>query len=165
MSADVGIDTLQGPSELVVVASRDADPTAIVLDLEAQAEHGAGAWAALLSDDAALLRTVAVVLNRAGSGATTIALYRTRSLAEAVEAAAFAAPEHLQLAGRAAARLATRPRPRGARRRGCGTLRGHALPRRVDGAPRMSRARSGFAATSEPASRERVYRRSRRLSG
>ena len=114
VSADVGIDTLQGPSELVVVASRDADPTAIVLDLEAQAEHGAGAWAALLSDDAALLRTVAVVLQRAGSGATTIALYRTRSLAEAVEAAAFAAPEHLQLAGRAAARLATRARNAGA---------------------------------------------------
>src|SRR5438093_11756631 len=114
VSAYVGIDTLQGPSELVVVASRDADPTAIVLDLEAQAEHGGGAWAALLSDDPTLLRTVAAVLSRAGSGASTIGLYRTRSLEEAVDAAAFAAPEHVQLAGAKAARLATRARNAGA---------------------------------------------------
>jgi len=114
VSAYVGIDTLQGPSELVVVASRDADPTAIVLDLEAQAEHGGGAWAALLSDDPTLLRTVAAVLRRAGSGVSTIGLYRTRSLEEAVDAAAFAAPEHVQLAGAKAARLATRARNAGA---------------------------------------------------
>ena len=39
-SADVGIDSLAGPSELVVIASGDADAAAIVLDLEAQAEIG-----------------------------------------------------------------------------------------------------------------------------
>ena len=46
VSADVGIDSLAGPSELVVVASGDGDPAAIALDLAAQAEHGAGATAA-----------------------------------------------------------------------------------------------------------------------
>src|SRR3989454_5257455 len=53
VSADVGIDALQGPSELVLVASSDADPKTLALDLLAQAEHGAGAFAALVTDDAA----------------------------------------------------------------------------------------------------------------
>ena len=53
VSADVGIDALQGPSELVAVASGDADAGALALDLLAQAEHGAGAFAAVISDDAA----------------------------------------------------------------------------------------------------------------
>src|SRR6266542_2246661 len=46
VSADVGIDALQGPSELITVASGDADASVLTLDLLAQAEHGAGAFAA-----------------------------------------------------------------------------------------------------------------------
>src|SRR6266540_319383 len=59
VSADVGIDALQGPSELITVASGDADASVLTLDLLAQAEHGAGAFAALVSDDADLLRAIA----------------------------------------------------------------------------------------------------------
>jgi histidinol dehydrogenase len=106
VSADVGIDALQGPSELVIVASKDADPAAIVLDLEAQAEHGGRPFAALLSDDEGILAVVRVVVAGLGGTGRGIGLYRAPSLAAAVEAAAFAAPEHLHLAGARAARLA-----------------------------------------------------------
>lgn len=114
VSADVGIDSLAGPSELVVIASGDADPTAIVLDLEAQAEHGGGPFAALISDDRPLLRTVTRALDRIGSPRGAIGLYAAPSLAAAVRAAAEAAPEHLSLAGRRAERLAARIRRAGA---------------------------------------------------
>ncbi len=114
VSADVGIDALQGPSELIVIGSRDADPTAVILDLEAQAEHGGEPFAALLSDDEGLLAVVAAVVSRVGSRDGTIALYRVPSLPAAVEAAAHAAPEHLHLAGARAARSAKRTRNAGA---------------------------------------------------
>jgi histidinol dehydrogenase len=114
VSADVGIDALQGPSELVVIGSKDADPTAIVLDLEAQAEHGGRPFAALLSDDDGLLAVVGAVVSGLGRSDRAIGLYRVPSLAAAVEAAAFAAPEHLHLAGARAARLVARTRNAGA---------------------------------------------------
>ena len=114
VSADVGIDALQGPSELVVIASKDADPTSIVLDLEAQAEHGGRPFAALLCDDDAVLAVVGAVVSGLGRGDGTIGLYRVPSLAAAVEAAAFAAPEHLHLAGARATRLAAKVRNAGA---------------------------------------------------
>jgi histidinol dehydrogenase len=114
VSADVGIDALQGPSELVVIASKDADPAAIVLDLEAQAEHGGRPFAALLSDDEGILAVVRAVVSRLDRGDRAIGLYRVPSLAAAVEAAAFAAPEHLHLAGTRAARLVGRTRNAGA---------------------------------------------------
>ncbi|MHB8631816.1 MAG: histidinol dehydrogenase, partial [Candidatus Limnocylindria bacterium] len=114
VSADVGIDALQGPSELVVIASKDADPAAIVLDLEAQAEHGGRPFAALLSDDEGLLAVVRAVVISLGAAGGAIGLYRVPSLAAAVEAAAFAAPEHLHLAGARAARLVARTRNAGA---------------------------------------------------
>ena len=114
VSADVGIDALQGPSELVIVAGADADPAAVVLDLQAQAEHGGAPFAALVSDSAGLLAVVAAVLQRVGSRPGTIGLYRAPSLAAALAAATSAAPEHLSLAGPRAARLAGRTRNAGA---------------------------------------------------
>ena len=109
VSADVGIDALQGPSELVIVASRDADAAALTLDLLAQAEHGSGAFAALVSDDAALLRAVASALADSGQSvlAKRVFLYRASSLRAAAAAANTAAPEHVLLAGTTAARLSS----------------------------------------------------------
>jgi histidinol dehydrogenase len=104
VSADVGIDALQGPSELVAVASGDADVHALALDLLAQAEHGAGAFAALISDDPGWLRAVAKVVG--GTHGSAVRGYRSRDLGEAVRAANDAAPEHVLLAGRRAAALA-----------------------------------------------------------
>ncbi len=113
-SADVGIDSLAGPSELVIVASDDADPVAIALDLEAQAEHGGGPYAALLSSSLPLLRTVARAIDAIGAPRGTIGLYHAPSLRRAIAAAADAAPEHLSLQGRRAERLASRVRRVGA---------------------------------------------------
>ena len=110
VSADVGIDALQGPSELVAVASGDADLDSLALDVLAQAEHGAGAFAALISDDGAWLRAVAKVIG----GASRVRGYRASDLVLAVRAMNDAAPEHVLLAGRRAAALADRVQRAGA---------------------------------------------------
>jgi histidinol dehydrogenase len=112
VSADVGIDALQGPSELVAVASGDADANALALDLLAQAEHGAGAFAALISDDVSWLRAVGEAIGR--DGTRRVRAYRARELGAAVRAANDAAPEHVLLAGRRAAALADRVHRAGA---------------------------------------------------
>jgi histidinol dehydrogenase len=112
VSADVGIDALQGPSELVIIASGDADAGVLALDLLAQAEHGAGAFAALISDDSALLRAVGAALE--GRPSERIAGYRARPLRLAVAATEEVAPEHVLLAGRGAVALADRIRHAGA---------------------------------------------------
>lgn len=112
VSADVGIDALQGPSELIVVASGDADAGTLALDLLAQAEHGGGAFAALLSDDGDLLRAIDRAL--AAHRRARVFLYRAKDLLAAVKAADDAAPEHVLLAGRGAAALAAHVRHAGA---------------------------------------------------
>src|SRR5690606_6053604 len=48
----VGIDALNGPSEIVVVADSEADPQWIAADLLSQAEHDPEAAAILFTDDA-----------------------------------------------------------------------------------------------------------------
>jgi histidinol dehydrogenase len=112
VSADVGIDALQGPSELIVVASDDADASILGLDLLAQAEHGAGAFAAIVSDDADLLRATLPVL--ATQQRARVYAYRAKDLLAAALAADAAAPEHVLLAGRGAAGLAAHVRHAGA---------------------------------------------------
>lgn len=112
VSADVGIDALQGPSELVVIASGDADPRTLALDLLAQAEHGSGAFAAVISDEPRLLRAIGDALK--GNDSTRIAGYRVADLRAAAHAADEAAPEHVLLAGRRAAALAAGVRHAGA---------------------------------------------------
>jgi len=128
VSADVGIDALQGPSELIAVASAGASPELLALELLAQAEHGSGAFAALLSDDPTLLRATATALRRATAAASRraaatalhgpdlrrVALYRAPDLRSAARAADAAAPEHVLLAGRAAEKLAPLVRHAGA---------------------------------------------------
>ncbi|HEV2075652.1 MAG TPA: histidinol dehydrogenase, partial [Thermoleophilaceae bacterium] len=54
----VGIDGIAGPSELVVVASRGADPELVALDLLAQAEHGADSLLCVVAADRRLLDAV-----------------------------------------------------------------------------------------------------------
>ena len=54
VSGDVGIDGFLGPSDLLVLASGDADPELIALDLRAQAEHGDGTLVVAVSDDVEL---------------------------------------------------------------------------------------------------------------
>jgi histidinol dehydrogenase len=64
----VGIDMLAGPSELVVLASAEADVECIVLEMMAQMEHGSGARACLVATDESLIRQVEERLSRAQTG-------------------------------------------------------------------------------------------------
>jgi histidinol dehydrogenase len=54
----VGIDMIAGPSEVLIIADRDANPDWIAADLLAQAEHDTAAQAILITDDAQLADAV-----------------------------------------------------------------------------------------------------------
>ena len=54
----VAIDLLPGPSEVLVIADKTANPSWIAADLLAQAEHGHGSQAILLTDSAKILTAV-----------------------------------------------------------------------------------------------------------
>jgi histidinol dehydrogenase len=60
----VGIDMIAGPSEVVVLADRSADPRFVAADLLAQAEHDEAAQSILITDDASLAREVEAELDR-----------------------------------------------------------------------------------------------------
>jgi histidinol dehydrogenase len=102
VSGIVGIDGFAGPSDLTIIACAGADPAPLKLDLLAQAEHGEGSLVVAVSDDDTLLDALDV-------GATVRAHDMDAALAFAEELA----PEHLQLAGEAAERLAPRVRSAG----------------------------------------------------
>ena len=104
----VGIDTIAGPSEILVIADRDNDPDWIALDLLSQAEHDASAQAILMTDDEtfgnavaraveARLRTLPRRAIAEASWASNGAIITVRDLAEAAALADRIAPEHLQL--------------------------------------------------------------------
>jgi histidinol dehydrogenase len=62
VSHRVGIDGFAGPSDLVVVASDDADAELVALDLRAQAEHGEGTLVVAIHTDERWLETLEVEL-------------------------------------------------------------------------------------------------------
>lgn len=100
----VGIDSIAGPSELVVVATDDADPQLIALDLLAQAEHGDDSAVAVVSQNPLLLDMVVEAVNRLGAERPSVrdALLAVVEVSDAAEAIALAddlAPEHLELIG------------------------------------------------------------------
>lgn len=105
----VGIDSIAGPSEVLVIADGTSEPRWAALDLLSQAEHDAAAQALLLCPDGGFLdRVQAAVeellptLSRADVIRRSLqargALVRVRDLAEACRLANQVAPEHLQLA-------------------------------------------------------------------
>jgi histidinol dehydrogenase len=60
----VGIDSIAGPSEVLVIADKDNDPEWLAADLLAQAEHDTAAQAILMTDDAGLARAVEAAVER-----------------------------------------------------------------------------------------------------
>jgi histidinol dehydrogenase len=58
----VGIDSIAGPSEVVVLADADNDPRCIAVDLLAQAEHDEAAQSILITDNAAFADAVAAAV-------------------------------------------------------------------------------------------------------
>ncbi|MBD2513486.1 histidinol dehydrogenase [Nostoc sp. FACHB-973] len=104
----VGIDSLAGPSEVLVIADETANPVHVAADLLAQAEHDPMAAAILLTTDAALAKNVQVALERQLvdhprriDTEKAIAHYGliivVESLAAAAELSNEFAPEHLEL--------------------------------------------------------------------
>jgi histidinol dehydrogenase len=98
----VGIDGVEGPSELFVVADEDADPVVVALDLAAQGEHGDETLLVLATPSAELLEAVEAEAGRLSERPSVsnapLALVRTTSLEAAVALANEIAPEHLELA-------------------------------------------------------------------
>lgn len=105
----VGIDSIAGPSEVLVIADKDNDPAWIASDLIAQAEHGGGAQSILITDnaqfadfvDAEVDRQIAALPNpaNAAEGWRDLgALIVVPSLEHALPLADRIAAEHVELA-------------------------------------------------------------------
>lgn len=103
----LAVDMPAGPSELLVIADRTADPELVAADLLSQAEHDADAQVLLVCDDARTLDAVAEAvaaqlddLPRADIARASLAearLIRVRDLAEACAVSNQYGPEHLSL--------------------------------------------------------------------
>lgn len=104
----VAIDTIAGPSEVLIVADRNNDPRILAADMLAQAEHDVMATSVLVTDSAELAEKVAQelevqlsVLPRENIARPSIEnngkIVIVSSLEEAVECANEIAPEHLEI--------------------------------------------------------------------
>ncbi len=104
----VGIDSLAGPSEIVVVADAANDPAWIAADLLSQAEHDPDAQSILITDDADFARAVARAiegqLSVLATGADAAASWRDHGamviapLARSPGLVDRIAPEHVEFA-------------------------------------------------------------------
>ncbi|MDR1145620.1 MAG: histidinol dehydrogenase [Verrucomicrobiales bacterium] len=115
----VGIDLLPGPSEVAVLADGSARPDFVAADLLAQAEHGPRSRIFLVTDHERLLEKVRAEIERQLPTLGRVQYLRetlnlgcylvlVKNLRQGVEVIETIAPEHLSLAGQAAARLAGR---------------------------------------------------------
>ena len=105
----VGIDSIAGPSEILVVADGQNDPEWIAADLLSQAEHDPSSQSILITDDAGFADKVAAAAERqiailprkdiaAKSWADNGAIIVVKSLDDAVPLADAIAAEHLEIA-------------------------------------------------------------------
>jgi len=105
----VGIDSIAGPSEILIVADGANDPAWIAADLLSQAEHDASSQSVLITDDAAFADSVAkeverqlAVLPRRDIAARAWqdhgAIIVVGKLADAPALVDQIAPEHLEIA-------------------------------------------------------------------
>jgi histidinol dehydrogenase len=91
----VGIDSLAGPSEVVVVADASTPPEFAAVDLAAQAEHGPGGSAILVTWDDELAGAVDAAVGDAIGEAGSIVLVDGPE--HAMRVVNLIAPEHLEL--------------------------------------------------------------------
>jgi histidinol dehydrogenase len=121
----VGIDMIAGPSEVLIIADRDANPEWIAADLLAQAEHDTAAQSILITDDAALAEQVERALEgqlktlpraevAAASWRDFGAIILVGALDDAVPLTDAIAPEHLEIETHDAERLSNKIRNAGA---------------------------------------------------
>ena len=105
----VGIDSVAGPSEILVVADGQNDPEWIAADLLSQAEHDASSQSILITDDAAFADQVAAAVEKQvallprkeiaeKSWRDYGAILVVKNLDDAAPLADAIAPEHLEIA-------------------------------------------------------------------
>ncbi len=109
----VGIDSLAGPSELMVIAGHDTEPEWAALDLCAQAEHGDGALLVAAVElhvlDAVAEAAERLAAARPGvSAAAPLALVHVPDSSDAVDLCNAFAPEHVEILEEDASLLADR---------------------------------------------------------
>ncbi len=109
----VGIDSLAGPSELMVIAGHDTEPEWVAFDLCAQAEHGDGALLVAAVElhvlDAVAEATERLAALRPGvSAAAPLALVHVPDSTDAAELCNAFAPEHVEIFEEDASLLAER---------------------------------------------------------
>ncbi|HEV2860812.1 MAG TPA: histidinol dehydrogenase [Pyrinomonadaceae bacterium] len=104
----VGIDSIAGPSEVVVLADETARADFVAADLLAQAEHGEDASAILVTTSRALAEAVAAEVVRQAAGLTRVetvrqsledfgAVFVAEDMEDACELVNELAPEHLEI--------------------------------------------------------------------
>ena len=109
MFGTVGIDMVAGPSEVVVIADLENDPSWLAADLLAQAEHDASSQSILITDDEELANAVEKAVESqlnslprqeiaAKSWQQNGAIIVVNDLISSVELVNSLAPEHLEIA-------------------------------------------------------------------
>ncbi len=104
----VGIDSIAGPSEVLIVADKTANPDYVAIDLLSQAEHDEQAQAILLTNDLELAQNVQNSIERflkelprskiaSSSWNDFGSIILFENMDEAIELVNEIAPEHLQL--------------------------------------------------------------------
>lgn len=104
----VGIDSIAGPSEVLVLANEQANPAWVAADMLSQAEHGTDSSAIVLTDSPALAHAIfreldcqLAALPRAGEAAQSLQRFSRivvlRSMQDAIQWANEFATEHLEV--------------------------------------------------------------------
>ncbi len=104
----VGIDSIAGPSEVVVVCDNTADPKSVAIDLLSQAEHDQNSQPIMITDSEELANKVEKIVeyflkNLARSEIASASWYNkggiiiVRDINEAIDIVNTIAPEHLEL--------------------------------------------------------------------
>ena len=106
---EVGIDSIAGPSEIVVLADSTSDPETIAWDLMAQSEHDADASSVLISTSEKMIEKVKDIISSEVTSLTRCSIIeesinsnglfiKINDLSEAKEIINKLAPEHLHIA-------------------------------------------------------------------
>ena len=95
---DVGIDSLAGPSEVLIIADDSSNPRYVAFDLLAQAEHDPNASAILITpSDELASKVIEEIENNENKFSDQIAIIIANDLEECIEFANQYAPEHLEI--------------------------------------------------------------------
>ncbi|MFA5839648.1 MAG: histidinol dehydrogenase [Candidatus Margulisiibacteriota bacterium] len=101
----VGIDSLAGPSNVVIIADQDAEPEFMAADLLSQVEHDPSSFAVLLTDSQAvaentrkeIIKQTVKLSRKEIIESAEIKIFVVDNLKDAVEITNQIAPEHLEL--------------------------------------------------------------------